>query len=137
MTDHLHHGSHGHSHHGHGAGGYCVCPQCDFYSEHSPGVPCRTLTCPDCGVPLIRGEVQLAKEQVPQGLPFHQVKPREKVKVPFPKVLTDKCTACGVCINICPTGTIVWKEGKAFVEESGCRNCRICIARCPEKAIVL
>ncbi|MGC8865208.1 MAG: 4Fe-4S dicluster domain-containing protein [Bacteroidales bacterium] len=124
-------------HHAHGEGGYCVCPQCDFYTEHMSGVPCRTLTCPDCGVSLIRGEVHLADEKESQGLPFHRVQPREKVKVPFPKVIVDKCTACGICINICPTGTIVWIEGKAFVEEAGCRNCRICIARCPEKAIIL
>ncbi len=117
-------------------GGYCVCPECDFYTEHVSGVYCQTLTCPDCGVALMSGSVNESQEQ-PGGLPFHQVKPRISIKVPFPKVIEKKCSGCGVCIEICPTDTIVWKEGKAFVEESGCRNCRICIARCPEKAIIL
>lgn len=116
--------------------GYCVCPECDFYTEEVPEVPCNTLTCPDCNVALVKGSVLEGREQ-PGGLPFHRVKPRTSIKVPFPKVAQNKCNGCGICIDVCPADTIVLKEGKAFVEESGCRNCRICIARCPEKAILL
>ncbi|MDK2909586.1 MAG: hypothetical protein PWR20_1153 [Bacteroidales bacterium] len=125
-----------HQHHAQSERSFCVCPECDFYTEHVAGVPCRTLTCPDCGVPLVRGEVKTGDINTSTQT-LHQVKPRTDIKVPYPKVLTEKCTSCGICMDICPANTIIWKEDKAFIEESGCRNCRICIARCPEKAIVL
>jgi len=131
-----------HHMHGHGRHGgvskefYCVCPSCDFYTEHVPGVPCRTLVCPDCGSSLERGEV-IPEQSLKGGLPYHRVIPRERIPVPFPVVVADKCTACGICIDICPTHTIVMRDNKAIVEVDNCRNCRVCIARCPEKAIIL
>ncbi|MBM1154663.1 transposase [archaeon] len=40
--------------HGRGPGGACVCPCCGYRVPHQPGAPCRTLTCPHCGTPLVR-----------------------------------------------------------------------------------
>ncbi len=34
--------------------GTCVCPQCGRETAHQPGVPCASVTCPDCGIPLVR-----------------------------------------------------------------------------------
>jgi flavodoxin/ferredoxin len=46
-----------------------------------------------------------------------------------------KCTACGACINLCPTGNLT--EGKGRRPEWG-RNCLLCLTcelRCPEEAV--
>lgn len=39
---------------GRGPSGYCVCPKCGYKTEHKRGVPCRSLTCPNCHIPLQR-----------------------------------------------------------------------------------
>jgi len=39
---------------GQGPGGFCVCPKCGYKVEHQPGIPCATLTCPNCKIPLNR-----------------------------------------------------------------------------------
>ncbi len=39
---------------GRGAGGNCVCPSCGKTVPHQQGVPCPTVTCPDCGTQMIR-----------------------------------------------------------------------------------
>jgi len=37
-----------------GPGGDCVCPKCGKKVTHALGQPCTQLTCPDCGVTLVR-----------------------------------------------------------------------------------
>ena len=37
-----------------GPGGYCLCPSCGEKVAHRPGVPCSSLSCPKCGVRMIR-----------------------------------------------------------------------------------
>ena len=39
---------------GKGPSDYCVCPKCGYKTEHKRGIPCRTLTCPNCHIPLQR-----------------------------------------------------------------------------------
>ena len=39
---------------GKGPEGYCVCPKCGYKIKHERGVPCATLECPKCEVPLTR-----------------------------------------------------------------------------------
>jgi ferredoxin len=34
--------------------GVCICPNCGSWVRHQAGVPCRTLSCPQCGSRLIR-----------------------------------------------------------------------------------
>ncbi len=38
-----------------GPGGYCVCERCGYKIMHKRGVPCSTLKCPKCNLPLTRG----------------------------------------------------------------------------------
>ena len=33
---------------------YCMCQNCDYEVQHQKGVPCFTMTCPNCKTPLIR-----------------------------------------------------------------------------------
>lgn len=48
--------------------------------------------------------------------------------------VTDRCISCGLCESICPTGTILLKEGKPVWADT-CVQCVACIHRCPVRAI--
>jgi len=55
----------------------------------------------------------------------------------------EKCKACGLCIEVCPKGSLKIDENLnkkgcypvVFVEESGCIGCAICANVCPDMAI--
>jgi nitroreductase/NAD-dependent dihydropyrimidine dehydrogenase PreA subunit len=47
----------------------------------------------------------------------------------------DLCTGCGLCVTVCPTGTISLIEGKATVSGEESISCGHCEAVCPLKAI--
>jgi len=40
-----------------GIGGLCICTKCGEKIEHSRGVKCTTLKCPECGHTMIREEM--------------------------------------------------------------------------------
>jgi len=48
----------------------------------------------------------------------------------------EKCTGCGICEDVCPTGAIK-VEGHAVVNPDMCTGCAACVAQCPQNAIVL
>jgi len=31
----------------------CICSQCGYEAQKTAGVPCRSMTCPKCGIPLM------------------------------------------------------------------------------------
>lgn len=39
---------------GRGPGGYCICKKCGYKTQHERGVPCSSLKCPNCNIPLQR-----------------------------------------------------------------------------------
>jgi len=47
----------------------------------------------------------------------------------------DLCSGCGLCVTVCPTGTISLMEGKAAVSEEESISCGHCEAVCPQGAI--
>ena len=47
---------------------------------------------------------------------------------------TDKCTSCGLCVNLCPFNNIHMENGKPIWGEN-CTHCMSCICRCPSEAI--
>ncbi len=47
----------------------------------------------------------------------------------------DACVGCGLCVKVCPTGTISMKEGKATVTGNWSLNCGHCEAICPVDAV--
>ncbi len=47
----------------------------------------------------------------------------------------DLCSGCGLCVTVCPTGTISIIEGKAAVSGRESISCGHCEAVCPEDAI--
>jgi NAD-dependent dihydropyrimidine dehydrogenase PreA subunit len=53
------------------------------------------------------------------------------------EINTERCNACGECVQVCPTGAIYLVEGTAMVEQELCRDCGSCITACPTEAISL
>jgi len=47
----------------------------------------------------------------------------------------EKCTACGVCIQLCPSGNIVEGRGRRPVWGRNCLLCFTCEIQCPEEAV--
>lgn len=60
---------------------------------------------------------------------------REVVTLPVPVVSGARCTACGVCGEVCQFGGIVMLPRGAHVVPSLCHGCGACARLCPEGAI--
>lgn len=48
---------------------------------------------------------------------------------------TDACISCGICVKVCPTGTISMSGSGKPEWTDTCVQCVACIHRCPERAI--
>jgi NAD-dependent dihydropyrimidine dehydrogenase PreA subunit len=52
---------------------------------------------------------------------------------------SERCTGCGACVEVCPTGAIRLVEDitgrRAQIDRAVCRECQACIQVCPEEAI--
>lgn len=47
----------------------------------------------------------------------------------------DRCSGCGVCLEACPEGAIVFRDSAAAIERHLCTGCADCLPVCPEAAI--
>lgn len=47
-----------------------------------------------------------------------------------------RCTGCGRCLEVCPTGAIRLVDGVAAIDASLCRECQACLEACPNGAIL-
>jgi NAD-dependent dihydropyrimidine dehydrogenase PreA subunit len=48
--------------------------------------------------------------------------------------ITDECTACGSCLDSCPSDAIV--EGDVYCINDDCAECGLCVDECPTGAII-
>lgn len=46
----------------------------------------------------------------------------------------EKCTDCGLCVNICPTAAIYKEDKEYLLNYDKCINCSICTMNCPTGA---
>ena len=55
------------------------------------------------------------------------------------ELMTELCSGCLGCINVCPYGAISFNTEKkvAEINEALCKGCGACAAACPSEAIVL
>jgi len=51
------------------------------------------------------------------------------------KIDRDLCSGCGLCVTVCPTGTISLMEGKAAASGRESISCGHCEAICPLGAV--
>ncbi len=87
----------------------------------------------------VQGEVQAVFLPRPVSPASPWVPGVERRPVPrFRLAVVDagKCTACGLCEQVCASRAIRI-EDRAIVDEGLCIGCAECIAECPEEAIVL
>lgn len=49
----------------------------------------------------------------------------------------DNCNGCGICVSICPVGTIKIENNKSVHLMNNCQACYACIHACPRKAIII
>lgn len=51
----------------------------------------------------------------------------------------DRCTHCGACITICPSGAFSLEPGtrKVMFDNSKCVVCELCVKACPPRAMEL
>ncbi|MFC1896117.1 NIL domain-containing protein [Thermodesulfobacteriota bacterium] len=49
----------------------------------------------------------------------------------------DRCTHCGACTAVCPTGALLVKRPEMTVpfDAEKCSVCQLCVAACPPRAI--
>lgn len=52
----------------------------------------------------------------------------------IPKIVTDKCQACGLCAEFCPAGAITIKD-YSIIDAGKCIGCGECLAVCPHGAV--
>ncbi len=52
------------------------------------------------------------------------------------QVDAQQCTACGVCVEVCPTGAISVADA-AQINREACIGCGDCVAECPQSALSL
>lgn len=51
-------------------------------------------------------------------------------------VITDKCTACGECVESCPAEAISEGDPKYIIDPDECVDCAACVDTCKAEAIV-
>jgi heterodisulfide reductase subunit A2 len=50
----------------------------------------------------------------------------------------DKCSACLLCVRVCPYGApFINEDGVSQIPPSACAGCGICVSECPSRAITL
>lgn len=84
---------------------------------------------------------QQAEEMVRQTQGIHerirQLEQQRQAKAAMAKVDAEKCTGCGICVNVCPVEAISLDRGVAVVDEGTCTACGLCVNECPNGALAL
>lgn len=55
--------------------------------------------------------------------------------IPVPQILTEKCTLCGKCVEVCQFHALAKLGETVMVFQQLCHGCGSCIRNCPEEAI--
>jgi ferredoxin len=93
---------------------------------------------------LLKEQSQQLKQQLDMVLRRIEEVGKKSEQEPQPQKLKNlkafidksKCTACGVCANVCPQGAIMINN-LAEVNTALCIGCGVCVGTCPNDAISL
>ncbi|MDR1013596.1 MAG: 4Fe-4S binding protein [Coriobacteriales bacterium] len=56
--------------------------------------------------------------------------------MPHPIINADECSACGICVDVCPQGVLdIVHDAATVVNEDECSACGECMEECPMGAI--
>ena len=50
-------------------------------------------------------------------------------------VISDECTSCGSCVDVCPVEAISEVDEKYEIDATLCTDCGTCMDECPVEAI--
>ena len=50
-------------------------------------------------------------------------------------VISDECTMCGSCVDVCPVEAISEGETQYVIDADTCTDCGACVGECPVEAI--
>ncbi len=50
--------------------------------------------------------------------------------------ITDGCTLCCACGEVCPQGCIDFTSASAVIRQENCLHCGSCMEVCPQKAVI-
>lgn len=73
-----------------------------------------------------RSEISTPPTSVPQT--------RERITKMIAQVDNEKCTLCGLCVDLCPTQAITMNDFVKIAPEK-CTGCGTCVSECPSEAI--
>jgi nitroreductase/NAD-dependent dihydropyrimidine dehydrogenase PreA subunit len=54
-----------------------------------------------------------------------------------PRLDPDRCTGCGLCVDVCPSDVLALENGKISLAREGCFGCDHCAAVCTAGAIAI
>ena len=66
---------------------------------------------------------------------IRQLEQEGKTRTVVAKVEAEKCTGCGICVDICSVEAISLENGVAIIDERTCTACGLCVNECPNEAI--
>ena len=53
----------------------------------------------------------------------------------MPHVISDECTSCGACADVCPVEAISEGSTQYVIDPDICTDCGTCVDECPVDAI--
>jgi NAD-dependent dihydropyrimidine dehydrogenase PreA subunit len=60
----------------------------------------------------------------------------KELRMPRPIINEDECSACGICVDTCPSGVLeIVGDTADAVHDENCDGCATCMEECPMGAI--
>jgi len=98
------------------------------------GESLKSVRCGDFAKPAGQSRLLSLVDRLPRRVVGAATRVVEMTR-PWPHVVPERCTGCGLCASHCPQQTIDMVDGKAHVRRERCISCFCCVEFCPSDAI--